>query len=53
MPVALTGLILAAAGTAALFPTLLSSVSHNVVESSRGVRPIVTVVSYLGFHCWP
>jgi hypothetical protein len=33
VPVALAGLILAAAGTAALFPTLLSSVSHNVVES--------------------
>ncbi|MEU8611956.1 MFS transporter [Actinoplanes sp. NPDC048791] len=54
VPVALAGLVLAAAGTAALFPTLLSIVSRNVVESSRGrATSIVTVVSYLGFLLGP
>jgi MFS family permease len=54
VPVALAGLILAAAGTAALFPTLLSIVSRNVVESARGrATSIVTVVSYLGFLLGP
>jgi MFS family permease len=54
VPVALAGLILAAAGTAALFPTLLSIVSRNVVESSRGrATSIVTVGSYLGFLLGP
>ncbi|AVT37837.1 MFS transporter [Plantactinospora sp. BB1] len=54
VPVALAGLVLAAAGTAALFPTLLSIVSRNVVESARGrATSIVTVVSYLGFLLGP
>jgi MFS family permease len=54
VPVALAGLVLAAAGTAALFPTLLSIVSRNVVESARGrATSIVTVVSYLGFLIGP
>jgi MFS family permease len=54
VPVALAGLVLAAAGTGALFPTLLSIVSRNVVESSRGrATSIVTVVSYLGFLLGP
>ena len=54
VPVAIAGLVLAAAGTAALFPTLLSIVSRNVVESSRGrATSIVTVVSYLGFLLGP
>jgi MFS family permease len=54
VPVALAGLILAAAGTAALFPTLLSIVSRNVVESARGrATATVTVVSYLGFLLGP
>ncbi|MER6595831.1 MFS transporter, partial [Micromonospora purpureochromogenes] len=54
VPVALAGLVLAAAGTAGLFPTLLSLVSRNVVESSRGrATSIVTVVSYLGFLLGP
>jgi MFS family permease len=54
VPVALTGLVLAAAGTGALFPTLLSIVSRNVVESSRGrATSIVTVVAYLGFLLGP
>ncbi|MBQ0902423.1 MFS transporter [Micromonospora sp. U21] len=54
VPVALAGLVLAAAGTAALFPTLLSIVSRNVVESARGrATSIVTAVSYLGFLLGP
>ena len=54
VPVALAGLVLAAAGTAALFPTLLSIVSRNVVETSRGrATSIVTVLSYLGFLLGP
>ncbi|MEU8179664.1 MFS transporter [Micromonospora sp. NPDC049047] len=54
VPVALAGLVLAAAGTAALFPTLLSIVSRNVVESSRGrATSIVTAVAYLGFLLGP
>jgi MFS family permease len=54
VPVALGGLVLAAAGTAALFPTLLSIVSRNVVESSRArATSLVTVVSYLGFLLGP
>jgi MFS family permease len=54
VPVALVGLVLAAAGTAPLFPTLLSIVSRNTVESSRGrATSIVTVVSYLGFLLGP
>jgi MFS family permease len=54
VPVALGGLVLAAAGTAALFPTLLSIVSRNVAESSRGrATSIVTVMSYLGFLLGP
>ncbi|MFG1927858.1 MFS transporter [Cryptosporangium sp. NPDC048952] len=54
VPIALAGLVLAAAGTAALYPTLLSIVSRNVVESSRGrATSIVTVVSYLGFLLGP
>jgi MFS family permease len=54
VPVAVAGLVLAAAGTAALFPTLLSIVSRNVVESARGrATSAVTVVSYLGFLLGP
>jgi MFS family permease len=54
VPVALAGLVLAAAGTAALFPTLLSIVSRNVAEAARGrATSIVTVVSYLGFLLGP
>ncbi|MEV0132475.1 MFS transporter [Dactylosporangium sp. NPDC050688] len=54
LPVALTGLVLAAAGTGALFPTLLSIVSRNVAESARGrATAVVTVVSYLGFLLGP
>ena len=54
VPVALAGLVAAAAGTGALFPTLLSIVSRDVVESARGrATSIVTVVAYLGFLLGP
>lgn len=54
LAVALTGLVLAAAGTGALFPTLLSIVSRNVAETARGrATAVVTVVSYLGFLLGP
>lgn len=54
VPVVLAGLALAAAGTAVLFPTLLSIVSRNVVESWRGrATSVVTAVSYLGFLLGP
>ena len=54
VPVALAGLVLAAAGTATIFPTLLSIVSRNVIESSRGrATAIVTTVSYLGYLLGP
>ncbi|MEV6633018.1 MFS transporter [Actinoplanes sp. NPDC051470] len=54
VPAALAGLVLAAAGTAALFPTLLSIVSRNVAESARGrATSIVTVVAYTGFLLGP
>ncbi|GLY92875.1 MFS transporter [Actinoplanes sp. NBRC 103695] len=54
VPIALAGLVLAAAGTAALFPTLLSIASRNVVESARGrATSIVTVVAYTGFLLGP
>jgi MFS family permease len=54
LPAAMAGLVLAAGGTAALFPTLLSIVSRNVAESARGrATSIVTVVSYLGFLLGP
>lgn len=54
VPIALAGLVLAAAGTAAIFPTLLSIVSRNVVESARGrATAIVTVVAYTGFLLGP
>jgi MFS family permease len=54
VPMALMGLILAAAGTAALFPTLLSIVSRNVAETARGrATSVVTVVAYTGFLLGP
>jgi predicted MFS family arabinose efflux permease len=52
--VAALGLIVAGAGTAVLFPTLLGIVSRNVEESRRGrATSAVTVVSYLGFLLGP
>jgi MFS family permease len=51
---ALPGLVLAAAGTAALYPVLLSLVSRGVIETHRGrATSIVTTVAYLGFILGP
>ena len=52
--VAALGLVLAGAGTAVLFPTLLGIVSRNVEEARRGrATSAVTVVSYMGFLLGP
>ena len=52
--VATLGLVMAGAGTAVLFPTLLGSVSRNVEETHRGrATSIVSTVSYLGFLLGP
>ena len=48
------GLVLAGAGTAVLFPTVLGIVSRSVLESRRGrATSLVTTVSYLGFLLAP
>ena len=52
--VAALGLVLAGAGTAVLFPTLLGIVSRNVEEARRGrATSAVTIVSYMGFLLGP
>ena len=52
--IAVLGLIVAAAGTAALYPTMLSLVSRGVDEAYRGrATAIVTTVSYIGFLLGP
>lgn len=52
--VAELGLVLAAAGTATLFPTLMSIASRNVDEAHRGrATSTITVVAYLGFLLGP
>ncbi|GLY86187.1 MFS transporter [Actinoallomurus iriomotensis] len=52
--VAALGLVLAGAGTAVLFPTLVGVVSRNVEERYRGrATSIVSTVSYLGFLLGP
>jgi MFS family permease len=51
---AILGLVVAAAGTAALYPVLLSLVSRGVNETHRGrATSIVTTVAYLGFILGP
>jgi MFS family permease len=51
---AAVGLVLAGAGTAVLFPTIIGIVSRNVEESRRGrATSVVTVVSYMGFLLGP
>ena len=48
------GLVVAGAGTAVLFPTIIGIVSRNVEESRRGrATSVVTVVSYMGFLLGP
>ncbi|MBI9113797.1 MFS transporter [Sanguibacter suaedae] len=52
--VAALGLIVAAAGTATLYPTMLSLASRSVDEAYRGrATALVTAVSYLGFLLGP
>lgn len=52
--VALIGLGLAAAGTAVLYPTLLSLITAHVDEASRGAATsVVATTSYLGFLAGP
>jgi MFS family permease len=52
--VAALGLVVAGAGTAVLFPTLLGIVSRSVEEARRGrATSVVTVVSYMGFLLGP
>ena len=54
VPIALLGLALAAAGTAVLFPTLISLVTAHVDDAARGrATSIVTTVAYLGFLAGP
>ena len=51
---AITGLVLAAGGTAVLFPTLMGVVSRSVEESRRGrATSLLASVSYLGFLLGP
>jgi predicted MFS family arabinose efflux permease len=54
LAVALTGLALAAAGTAVLFPTLLVLLTARVPDRVRGsATSTVTTVAYLGFLAGP
>lgn len=47
-------LVIAAAGTAVLFPTVLGIVSRSVEEARRGrATSLVTTISYLGFLLGP
>ncbi|MBB2910100.1 MFS family permease [Streptosporangium becharense] len=54
VPAVLTGLALAAAGTAVLFPTLAGVVAAHVDDTARGrATSVVTTVAYLGFLAGP
>jgi MFS family permease len=54
VPLGLVGLALAAAGVAALFPTLMSIVTASTPEHRRGAATsVVTTVAYLGFLAGP
>jgi MFS family permease len=54
IPFAIAGLVVAAAGTAALYPLLLSLVSRGVTETHRGrATSLVTTIAYLGFILGP
>jgi MFS family permease len=54
VPTGLLGLALAAAGTAALFPTLLGVLTGQVPDHLRGTATsTVTTVAYLGFLAGP
>jgi MFS family permease len=52
--VAFAGLVLAAAGTGGLFPTILSIAARNVSQRQRGrATSIISTVAYLGFLLGP
>jgi MFS family permease len=54
VPVALTGLALAAIGTSVLYPTLLSRATRDVPADRRGrATSVVATTSYLGFVLGP
>jgi MFS family permease len=54
VPLALLGLAGAAAGTAVLFPTLLSASTNGIDEAVRGrATSLVSTTAYLGFLCGP
>jgi MFS family permease len=54
LPLALSGLALAAVGTSVLFPTLLSRATQDVPADQRGrVTSAVATTSYLGFLLGP
>jgi MFS family permease len=54
LAIALIGLGLAAAGTAVLFPTLISLVAAHVEDPARGAATsVVTTVAYMGFLAGP
>jgi MFS family permease len=54
VPVALLGFALAAAGTAVLFPTLISVLTERVPDALRGTATSrVTGLSYVGFLLGP
>jgi MFS family permease len=52
--IAFAGLVLAAAGTGGLFPTILSIAARNVSQRHRGrATSIISTVAYLGFLLGP
>jgi MFS family permease len=54
VPAGLAGLALAAAGVAALFPTLMSVLTAMAPDERRGAATsVVTTVAYLGFIAGP
>jgi hypothetical protein len=54
LAIALIGLSLAAAGTAVLFPTLISLLAAHVEDAARGAATsVVTTVAYTGFLAGP
>jgi MFS family permease len=54
VPTGLAGLALAAAGTAVVFPTLMSVLTTTVPDERRGTATsVVTTVAYIGFIAGP
>jgi MFS family permease len=54
LPLALAGIVVAAAGTSMLFPTLLSYGLRPVPDGSRGrATSVISTIAYLGFLAGP